>query len=323
MIRRQLLRFCATGALVWRAPAVWAQAYPAKPIRLIVAYPPGGQSDLIARLVAQALGSVLGVSVVVENRPGANGAVGVEFAARAPADGYTVLLGSGGNLTLGPAVDSGLRYDPQRDFIPIARIARVPLVLAARADLPVASLPDLIAYARKHPGKLTYASGATLTQIAIEALKVSAGVDMVYVPYKGSAQAMLDVAAGRVDFGLADVAVVTPHVQSGAVRLLANSGAVRARAFPAVPTAMEQGVADFVWESWHGLLAPAGTPAGAIGTLQEAMRRALDSTAFRESLANLGFDPIDEDPKTFAAFLRDETALYRRLVSRTGLHVER
>jgi tripartite-type tricarboxylate transporter receptor subunit TctC len=321
--RRQLLSLCAAGALLPRASRVLAQSYPDKAIHLIVGYPPGGQSDLIARLVATKVGGLLRVPMVVENRPGASGAVGVEVAARAPADGYTLLLGSGGNLTLGPAVESGLRYDPERDFVPISRVARVPLVLAARADLSVASLPELIAHARKHPGRLTYASGAALTQIAMEALKISAGLDIVYVPYKGSAQAMLDVAAGRVDIGLADVAVVAPYVQAGTLKLLAGAGTTRARAFPALSTAGEQGVPEFVWESWHGLLAPTGTPAAAIGALQAAMRQAQASTDFREGLANLGFDPIEEDPQTFPAFLRDETATYRRLVSRLGLRIER
>lgn len=323
MNRRQLLRLCAAGALLPHARGLLAQTYPTKAIQLIVGYPPGGQSDMIARLVATTLGPLLGVPMVVENRPGASGAVGVEYVARAQPDGYTLLLGSGGNLTLGPAVDSSLRYDAQRDFVPVARVARAQLVIAARADLPVASLPELVAYARKHPGKLTYASGATLTEIAIEALKLSAGLDIVYVPYKGTAPAMLDVAAGRVDFGLADVAVVAPHVQAGKLKLLASAGSARARAYPNLATAGEQGVAEFVWDSWHALLAPAGTPVEVIGKLQAAVRQALATTDFRERLANPGFDPIDEDPQAFPAFMRDETARYRQLVGRVGLRDKR
>lgn len=323
MNRRRWIELCAAGLLASGASRVAGQAYPSRPIRLIVAYPPGGQSDLIGRLVAQKLGALLGVSVIVENRPGASGAVGVEAAARAPADGYALLLGSGGNLTLGPAIDSTLHYDTGRDFAPIARVARAPLVLAARADLPVASMSELIAYARKHPGKLTYASGATLTQVAIEALKVSFGLDIVYVPYKGSAPAMLDIAAGRVDIGLADVAVVAPYVTAGTAKLLASTGATRARSYPQVPTAAEQGVPGFVWESWHGLLAPAGTPAEAIATLQAAARKLVASAEFRDGLAGMGFDPIDEDPRMFPAFLKEETQRFRKLASLIELQVER
>lgn len=323
MNRRRYLQLCAAGLAAAIAPDAFGETYPARPVRLIVAYPPGGQSDLVGRLVASKLGGLLGVTMVVENRPGTSGAVGVEAAARAAPDGYTLLVGSGGNLTLGPAIDATLRYDPERDFVPIARIARVPLVLAARADLPVSSLRELIALARRIPGKLTYASGATLTQIAVEALKVSEAMDVVYVPYKGSAPAVLDIAAGRVDFGLADVAVVAPHVQAGKVKLLAAAGAARTRAFPDLPTAAEQGVPGFVWESWHGLLAPAGTPAETVVALQAAARQAIAAADFRESLTKMGFEPIDEDPRRFAPFMREETQRFRNLAGRIELRVER
>jgi tripartite-type tricarboxylate transporter receptor subunit TctC len=319
MKRRHLLKLCAAAAMLPRASSVFAQAYPARAIRVIVAYPPGGQSDLITRLVAKKLGSLLGVAVVVENRPGAGGTLGVEVAARAPADGYTLLLSGGTALTLSPALDASLRYEPQRDFVPIARIARVPLMLIAGAALPAASLPELVVHAGKHPGKLTYASGNTMVQIAFEALKISAGLDIVGVPYTGSAPAIVDVAAGRVDIGLVDVAVVAPHVQAGRVKLLASAGTVRARSFPAVPTATEQGFPEFVWEPWSALLAPAGTPPGVVSTLQAATLQTVAAEDFRDGLANLGFDPIDEDPKAFPALLRDETAMYRRLIERVGL----
>ncbi len=319
MNRRRLLGFGAAVALTSRAPRAAAESFPAKSIRIIVAYPPGGQSDLITRLVARKLGGLLGVPVVVENRPGAGGTLGVEVAARAPADGYTLLLSGGTALTLSPALESNLRYDPLRDFVPIARVARVPLVLVASAALPASSLAELVAHARKNPGRLNYASGNTMVQIAIEALKIAAGIDIVGVPYTGSAPAIVDVAAGRVEIGLVDVAVVAPHVQAGRVKVLASATASRTRAFPDVPTAIEQGFADFVWEPWSAVLAPAHTPAPVVATLQAAMQQALAAADFREGLANLGFDPIDEDPKAFPALLREETATYRRLVSQLGL----
>ena len=185
-----MLRAIAGGALLIASPLAAAQAFPAKVVRLIVAFPPGGQSDLIARLVAKSLGESLGVTMVVENRPGAGGVIGVEIAARAPADGSALLLGGLSNLTIAPALDTGLPYDPVRDFAPIGRVARLPLVLAVRAGLPAANLTQLVEYARQHPGALTYASAATRVQFAIESLKTSAGVDILQVPYSGTAPAL-------------------------------------------------------------------------------------------------------------------------------------
>jgi len=315
MHRRQILQAVAAGALLLTSRLAAAQALPAKPVRLVVAFPPGGQSDLIARLVAPTLGGLLGVSMVVENRSGAGGAIGVEFAARAPADGSTLLLGSASNLTIAPALDSSLRYDPLRDFAAIGRIARAPLVLAVPSDRSVMNASQLVEHARKQPGTLTYASGATLVQFAIESLKTAARVDILEVPYKGTAPALLDVLAGRVDLLLADVAAVAPHVSSGALRVIANAGQTRSHAFPDVPTMTEQGF-DFVFESWQGLLAPGGTSNELITSLQGALRQALASEEFRKGLERLGFEPIDEPPPAFGPFLRNELERYRRLVKR-------
>jgi tripartite-type tricarboxylate transporter receptor subunit TctC len=321
MRRRQLLMLLASGALTFTIPVAASQVYRAMPIRLIVTYPPGGQSDLIARLVAPKLGELLGASIVVENRPGANGTIGVEFAARSPSDGNTLLLAGGGNLILAPVLDSSVRYEAQRDFIPIARIARMLLVLVARSSLPVTAASQLVDYAKKYPGKLTFASSGSLTQLAIVSLKASAGLDIVYVPYKGAAPAVLDIVAGRVDLALADVAVVAPYVRSGALRLIANAGAERARAFRDVPTMVEQGISDFVWESWHGIVAPSATPAAIVARVQEALQKALASTDFRKGLERLGFEPIDEEPEVFPAVLKQETERYRLLVRQAGLLV--
>jgi len=315
MHRRQILQAVAAGTLLLTSRFAAAQTSPTKPVRLVVAFPPGGQSDLIARLLAQTLGALLGASMVVENRSGAGGAIGVEFAARAPADGSTLLLGSASNLTIAPALDRGLRYDPLRDFTPIGRIARAPLVLAVRSGLPVLSASQLVEHARKHPGTLTYASGATLVQFAIEFLKTAARVDILEVPYKGTAPALLDVVAGRVDLLLADVAAVAPHASSGALRVIANAGQTRSHAFPDAPTMIEQGF-DFDFETWHGLLAPGGTSGESIASLQRALRHALASEEFRKGLERLGFEPIDEPPNAFAALLRNELEKYRRLVKR-------
>jgi len=313
MRRRTMLRALAGSAMLMAGSLVRAQTFPAKIVRLIVAFPPGGQSDLIARLVAQSLGESLGASIVVENRSGASGAIGVEIAARAPADGSALLLGSASNLTIAPALDSGLPYDTMRDFAPIGRVARLPLVLAVRSGLPVTNVTQLIEYARQHPGALTYASGATLVQFAIESLKSSAGVDILQIPYSGSAPALQDVLAGRVDLLIADAPAIVPHA-SGAVRVIANAGQTRSHAFAAIPTMIEQGF-DLVFESWQGLLAPRGTPPETIARLQSALQKAVASNEFRNGLEHLGAEPIDEPPAAFEPFLRNELEKYRRLVS--------
>jgi tripartite-type tricarboxylate transporter receptor subunit TctC len=322
MHRRVLMATLAAGALMLEVPAAFSQPSRTKPMRLIIGYAPGAQSDLIARLVAQKLGELLETSVVVENRPGANGAISAELVARAPADGHTLLLAGGAILAQAPALDSSVRYNALRDFVAIGRIARVPLVLAAHPSVPFSTGSQLIEYARRNPGKLTYGSGAALQQLAIELLKASAQVNIVTVPYKGTGPAIVEVLAGRVDLVLADVAAIAPHARSGSLRMIANAGAVRSRSFPDVPTMAEQGVPDFVWESWQGILVPTGTPVDAVTRLRRALRQALASATFREHLERLGIEPIDEAPEVFPAVLREEVERTRSLVKRVGLRVE-
>lgn len=310
--RRAMLPALAWGALLVASPFAAAQLFPARVVRIIVAFPAGGQSDLIARAVAKSLGELLGVVMVVENRSGASGAIGVEVAAHAPADGSVLLLGSGSNLTVAPALDSKLPYDPIRDFAPIGRVARLPLVLVVQTGLPVANVTQLVAYARQNPGIVTYASGAAGIQFLMESLKSSAGVDILQVPYSGTPPALLDVVAGRVDVLLVDAPAIAPHVSSGAVRVIANAGQTRSRLFADVPTIIEQGF-DVSFESWQGLLAPRGTPRELITQLQSALQKALRSSDFRNDLERLGAEPIDEPPAAFEPFLRNELEKYRAL----------
>jgi tripartite-type tricarboxylate transporter receptor subunit TctC len=310
-----MLRALAWGVLLVASPFAAPQLFPARVVRIIVAFPAGGQSDLIARAVAKSLGELLGVAMVVENRSGASGAIGVDVAAHAAADGSTLLLGSGSNLTIAPVLDSNLPYDPIRDFAPIGRVARLPLVLVVQAGLPVANVTQLVAYARQNPGAVTYASGAAGIQFLMESLKTSAGVDILQVPYSGTAPALVDVVAGRVDVLLVDAPAIAPHVSSGAVRVIANAGQTRSRLFPDIPTIIEQGF-DISYESWQGLLAPSGTPRELIAQLQSALQKALRSSDFRKDLERLGAEPIDEPPAAFEPFLRNELEKYRRLARR-------
>ncbi len=319
MQSRFLLLVGVCAALMLGAMDAMAEPYPSKAIRLVVPYPPGGQSDLTARLVAQKLGELLDGSLIVENRPGANGTIGAELVASAAADGYTLLLGSGGNITLAPSVYSTVRYEAPRDFTPVGRVANVPLVLVARSGLPVEDVPQLLEYANKNPAKLTYASASALTQVAFESLKNSAGIDIVHVPYKGTAPAVLDVVAGRVDVMVADVAAVTPHVRAGSLRVLANAGAVRSDRFRNVPTMAEQGLPEFVLASWQGLLGPRDLPADVLARLQTSLQKLQVSEQFREALGRLGFESVPDDAASFSVFLREETERFRRIVARAGL----
>jgi len=318
MTRRRDALLLLAGALLPTISLATDKAYPDRPIRIVVAYPPGGQADSVARLVAQKLGEVLGSSVIVENRPGGNATIGADFVAQAPADGYTLLLGGAANLTIAPALDSQLRYDTLRDFVAVARVARVPQLLAVRASLPITTVPQLIEYAKQNPGKLTFASTAPANELAIESLKAAEGLDILSVPYKGTSQAMIDLIAGRLDLTFADVASLAPHVRSGALRVIANAGAVRAREYRDVPTMIEQGVPSFVWESWQGLVAPKATPADVIARLQLALKQVVASADYRDGLERLGFVPIDESPDRFPAVLQEEIARHKVLVKRLG-----
>lgn len=316
--RRKVAIALAVAALGLRLPVAEGRAFPARPIRLLVGYAPGAHSDAIARLIGRALEAELQVPVVVENRSGANGTIAVAAVVGSPADGHTLGLVGSGNLVLAPLVDATMRYDAQRDVVALARISRTPMVLAAHADLPAQGLDQLLAHARRHPGKLTFASTGNIAQLAIESLKASAGIDVVVVPYRGTAPALLDVVAGRVDLVLADVASVAPQARSGTLRLIAGTDPSRSRTFPDLPTMAEQGVSDAVWEAWQGIVAPAGTPVEIVGGLRAALLRARASPEFREGLDRLGFEPIDEPADAFATIVRQETERLRRLVHRLG-----
>jgi len=309
------------GSLVLAASPGWADVFPARPIRLVVGFAPGAQTDSTARLVAQQLGELLGQTMVVENRAGAGGTIGAEAAARSTADGYTLLLGGPGNLTLGPAINGRLRYDTLRDFVAIGRVARISLVLAVNSKVPATSVSELLNLARTRPGQLTYASAGrtSVMNLAVESLKIAAGVEVVEVPYKGSAPAVTDVVAGRVDFIFADFAVLEPHARSGALRLLATSGAQRMRAAPDLPTVAEGGVAGYELETWNGIVAPSGTPPEVVAKLRQALRQALGTPGVVQGLERMGFETIDEPPEAFTAILQTESERFGRLAKQVGL----
>lgn len=318
MRRRNVLHLLATSAVLLRIGAARGQAFPVKPIRLVVGYQAGGQADLIGRLAAKKVGELLGGNVVVENRPGANGMIAAEQVARAPADGHTLLVGGAANLTIAPAVETEIRYDTLRDFAPVGRIARVPMLIVVRAGLSFRTARELIDFARKNPGKLTFGSPAAHPQLAINALQAAEGIEFVVVPYKGSAPVNLDLIAGRLDFAFSDVGSITPHVASGTVRVVAHAGAARSSAFATVPTMIEQGVAGFDWDTWQSIVAPSATPANTLARLRTAVKQMLEAPDFREGLERLGYIPFDEDPEQFTLALKKELERNRELARRIG-----
>ena len=265
----------------------YAQTYPTKPIKLVVGQAPGGHSDVIGRIVAQKLAEILKQSVVIENRGGAGGTIGAELVARAPRDGYTLLLGGAGNLAIAIALSGVARYDPTRDFVPIGGAATVPYALAVSARLPVTTVSELVAYARAQPGRLTYGSSGvgSTSNLAVEWLKSAAGVDIVHVPYRGLAPAVMALLSGEIDIVIADLSLLTPHANAGTLRLLAATGARRAFAAPHLPTIAEQGIPGFAIEAWSGIVAPAGYAARDYRKIEQRVDRssasARSQAAFR------------------------------------------
>jgi len=318
--------FATVAMLPWALPTratAASPAYPSKPVRLVVGFAPGAQSDLTARMLGRFWAPLLGTQIVIENLPGASGVIGAEAVARAAPDGYTLLLGGTSNLAIAPAADERLRYDPVRNFVPIGRVARIPWAFAVRTDLPVSTVPELVRYVKSRPGQVTYAAGALAAQLAVEMLKTSAEIDVVQVPYKGTAPAVLEVAAGRVDFVAADVAALQPLVQAGRLRLIASTGTKRSKSLPDLATVAEQGITGYATDSWNAIVVPRNTPPDVVRTLRETLARALTSVEFHDGLERIGFEVIHEPPDALEQVLGAEIEAYRSLIRRTGMRIER
>jgi tripartite-type tricarboxylate transporter receptor subunit TctC len=319
-IRRRILLAAALAA----APlAAWA-AFPERPLRLVVPFPAGGAADLMARGLAQHLGEQLGQQVVIDNRGGAGGTVACEVVARAPADGYTLLFGTMGTQAINPALYSKLRYDPLKDFAPIALTHITPRVLVVGPSVKARTVGELIALARAKTGQLTYGSAGNgssshLSGALFESL---AGVDLVHVPYKGSAPLLTDVLAGRVDATFDSFTVYEEHIKSGRVRALAVTSRMRMAALPQVPTLAEAGLPDYEVSNWLGVLAPAGTPKEVVTALHAAVIRAMADAGMKRQLTALGIEPAASTPDEFSALIRSEIPRWARLVKASGAMVE-
>ena len=322
MIRAALLLI--TALFTVHAQSTDAQTYPSRPIRLVVAQAPGGQNDVIARMLTPGLTDILKQPVVVENRGGVGGSIGADVVAKAAPDGYTLLLGGSNNLAIAVELHRNLPYDPVRDFVPIGGVAQVPYALAVNAQVPVRTVAELVAYARLHPARLTYGSGGTgsTSGLGAELFKSMAGVDIIQIPYKGSAPAVADLVSGHVDIVFADLALVQPHAKSGTLHLLAAAGETRAPNAPDLPTVAEQGYPGFAMSAWYGLVAPAATPPAVLAKLEQALSDTVRSDEFRERLLKQGYEPIDAPPATLGTMIRGDIARFATLIRSAGIKGE-
>jgi tripartite-type tricarboxylate transporter receptor subunit TctC len=309
-------------ALALAAGGVEAQSYPAKPIRLIVPFPPGGSNDIVGRMIAIQLGERLGQSVVVDNRGGAGGTIGTDMAAKAAPDGYTLLLVSVAHA-FNPAMYKKLPYDPQMSFAPIGLIAAGPVALTVHPSVPATSVKELIALAKARPGQLNYATAGigSFQHLASELFKLQTGLDIVHIPYKGGGPAMMDTIAGQAHMNMASLIQVIPHAKSGKLRLLATSGTKRSSLFPDVPTVAEA-VPGYDATNWWGLVAPAGTPSAVVSKLHLELASLLKSAETKKRLENEGADLVPMDPAEFGRFMAAEMLKWAKVVKEAGIVAE-
>jgi tripartite-type tricarboxylate transporter receptor subunit TctC len=317
---------CAGAALLVGilATASNAQTYPARPVRMIVPFTPGGSTDIYARTLSPKLGDALGQQVVVDNRPGAGGTLGADLAAKSPPDGYTLWIGQTANLAIGPALRKKSPYDPVRDFAPITMVQRASSVLIVNAGSPLRSLKDLIAYAKKTPGGATYGSAGIGTTGHINGFLVAkvAGIELLHVPYKGASPAMLDLQAGRITMMATSIGSSAGMIKQGKIRALATTGAKRAPALPDVPTAAEQGLTGYDVSSWHAVLAPAKTAAPIITRLNRELVAILKLPDTQEKLSSEGGEVMPTTPEEAGSFIRNEVAKWSKLLKDANIPLE-
>ena len=306
------------------ATAAHAQIYPSRPIRLVVPFPPGGSTDILARALGQKLAEGLAQPVVIDNRPGAGGSIGADAAAKSPPDGHTLMMGHLGTLAVNPWIYKNLPYDPVKSFAPVALMAIVPSVLVVNPQVPVASAAELIAYAKANPGKLAYGSAGagSTSHLTTEYFKLATGTDILHVPYKGVGPMLTDLISGQLSMGLNGAPAVMSHVNSGRLRALAVSGLKRLESLPHIPTLDEAGVKGFDASGWYGVVAPAGTPGSIVTKLNAEIRRILQTPDLRTRLDNEGAIPAPGSPEEFAAFIASEIARWGAVLKRAGIQAQ-
>ena len=309
----------AVLALVGGATAAGAAGYPDHPVRMIVPFTPAGATDMLARLVGERLGAKLGQSVVIDNRAGAGGNVGAEIAARAAPDGYTLLMGPASIYAISATLYPRLGYDLAKDLTPVSLVANVPHVLLVNNDLPVKSVPELIQFAKKKPGELNIASqgSGTVSHLEAELLKHMAGIEMLHVPYRGSAPAILDLIGGRVHVMFDSIASALPHIRAGKLRAIAVASNTRSSLLPNMPTVAES-LPGYSAHSWLGIFVPAGTPQSVVQRLQRDLVAAIDEPRTQARLVEAGFEPKSSTQEDFAKLVRDEMEKWRPVVKMSG-----
>lgn len=301
-----------------------AQQYPSKPIRIIVPFAPGGPNDILGRLMGQKLTEQFGHPSLIENRGGAGGTVGLDAAAKAAGDGYTLAMGGSSNMTVAPSLYRNLPYDPLRDFTPVINVAHVPYALGVNPTVPARSVKDLVAIAARKADYLSYASSGTgsMSNLSAELLKALAGVKILHVPYKGTAPALTDVVAGHVDMMLADLSLIRNHAKAGKLRMIGVTGARRSKAAPDVATFLESGVKGYVIEPWFGVVGPTGIPASIVARLNGVLDAALKSQDVLKRLDSLGYEPIGGSADQLAATIRADIPKYAKIVKAAGIKTD-
>ena len=299
------------------------EAWPSRPVRFILPFPPGGGTDILGRLIAERLSASLGQPVVTENRGGAGGNVGAEAAARSAPDGYTIVLVAP-SLAISPTLYSRINYDPVKDFAPVSLVATVPNVMITQASAPVQNLQEFIAFAKGKPGALNFGSGGagTSNHLAGELFNIVTGAKLVHIPYKGVNLAMQDVLAGNVHLVFIGIPTATPHIKAGKLRALALVAPQRSSALPEVPTVAEAGLRDFEVTTWYGVLAPAGTPRSVVTRLNAELVKIMHSPELKEKLAATGTDPLTSTPEEFADYIKREIAKWGDVVRKAGVKAD-
>ncbi|VCU70667.1 Tripartite tricarboxylate transporter family receptor [Pigmentiphaga humi] len=322
--KRKALAYAAAAAAscLFNPPALGADAYPDKPIRMVVPLPPGGGGDFLVRLLGEHLSKELGQTIVIENKGGAGGSIGAQYVAQAAPDGYTLVFAYTASHSINPAI-SKLPYDPLEDFTPVALVALAPNMLVVNPGVPAKSVQELIALAKQQPGKLRYASAGTgsAPHMSGELFNHMAGTTMVHVPYKGSGPAMNDVIAGHLELTFASLPAGLPHAKAGSVRMLGVTGSKRATLLPELPTIAESGLPGFDTDQWYGVLGPKGLPANVVATLNKAITAALRSPDLLEKASKQGFEITPGTPDQLARHMRAETAKWKKVAADANIQV--
>lgn len=311
----------AAALSVFAAPALSQASFPERPIRFIVSFPPGGSSDLVARAMAPRMAARLGQQVLVENRPGAGGNIGMDAVAKAAPDGHTIGLGAAGALSVNVSLLPSMPFDPLKDLAPVSMLAIIPIVVAAHPSVPVTDAKSLIAHAKANAGKLSFGTtgNGSAMHLAGELMKLMAGFDMVHVPYKGSAPAAADLAGGQIPLAIVDLTSALPHIRSGRVKAIGVTSAKRSAVAPEIPTIAETGLPGFDAIGWFGVVAPGGTPPALIARLNAEVVDAMKAPEIRERLMAGGAEPQTSTPEEFAAFIRAEIPKWARVIKTAGV----